>query len=43
MKQVVAKIQETPDATLSELIGEFGLGISQSALCRRLIRLGLTL
>jgi transposase len=42
MKRVVAKIQETPDVTLSELIDGFNLGISESALCRRLAKLGLT-
>jgi len=42
MEQVVSKIKEIPDTTLQELIDEFDLGISQSALCKRLIRLGLT-
>ena len=40
MKRVVSKIKEMPDITLLELIDEFGLQISESALCRRLIRLG---
>jgi transposase len=40
MDQVVSKIKETPDITLLELIDEFGLPISASALCRRLIKLG---
>lgn len=43
MQLVVAKIKEEPDKTLLELIEEFDLGISESALCRRLIKLGLTL
>jgi len=38
---VVAKIKEVPDITLLELIDEFDLPISESALCRRLISLGL--
>ena len=42
MNLVVAKIKETPDITLLELIGEFKLPISESALCKRLIKLGLT-
>jgi arginine repressor len=36
------KIREQPDITLHELIDEFNLPISQSALCRRLRKLGLT-
>jgi transposase len=42
MNLVVAKIKETPDITLLELIDEFKLPISESALCKRLIKLGLT-
>ena len=42
MKQVTLKIKETPDITLRELIEEFSLGISESALCKRLIKLGMT-
>jgi transposase len=42
MSLVVAKIKEIPDITLLELIDEFKLPISESALCRRLIKLGLT-
>ena len=42
MSKVVAKIQEIPDITLLELIEEFTLPFSESALCRRLIKLGLT-
>jgi len=42
MDEVVAKVKETPDITLLELIEEFNLPISQSALCRRLISVGLT-
>ena len=37
MDKVVLKIQEEPDMTLQELIDEFNLGISQAALCKRLI------
>ena len=40
MNKIVSKIGETPDATLFELISEFDLPISESALCRRLIKLG---
>ena len=43
MEQVVVKVKEMPDMTLVELIEEFNLPISESALCRRLIRLGLSL
>jgi transposase len=43
MEDVVLKIKEMPDITLLELIDEFDLPLSQSALCRRLIKLGLTL
>jgi transposase len=43
MEQVVSKIKERPDMTLLELIEEFNLPFSESALCKRLIRLGLTL
>ena len=42
MNKVVEKIQETPDMTLQELIDEFDLRISQAALCKRLIKLGLS-
>jgi transposase len=42
MDKVVEKIQEHPDITLQKLIDEFKLPISQSALCRRLRKLGLT-
>jgi transposase len=42
MNQVVSKIKKTPNITLLELIEEFNLPISQSALCRRLINLGFT-
>jgi len=41
MDNVVAKIKEVPDITLLELIDELDLPISESALCRRLIRLKL--
>jgi transposase len=40
MDKVVHKIEETPDITLEGLVEEFELGISVSALCRRLIKLG---
>jgi transposase len=43
MNQVVEKIKVQPDITLSELINELGLPISESALCRRLIKLGYSL
>jgi transposase len=43
MVKVVSKIKEQPDITLQELIEEFELTISKSALCRRLIKIGLTL
>jgi transposase len=36
MEKIVAKIKEVPDMTLLELIEEFNLPISESALCRRL-------
>ena len=42
MEQVLAKIKEKSDITLQELIDEFELPISQSALCRRLINIGLS-
>jgi transposase len=42
MDKVVAKIKETPDMTLRELIDEFDLGISEAALCKRLIKLNLS-
>lgn len=42
MDKIVLKIKEIPDITLEELIEEFDLTISKSALCRRLIKLGLT-
>ena len=42
MNKVMAKIKETPDSTLRELIDEFDLGISQAALCKRLKKAGLT-
>jgi transposase len=40
MEKVVSKIKETPDTTLNELIDKFNLPISESALCKRLIKLG---
>jgi transposase len=42
IKQVTEKIKEEPDITLLELIEEFNLKISQSALSRRLKKLGFT-
>jgi len=42
MDKVVEKIRKQPDITLQELIDEYKLPISQSALCRRLRKLGLT-
>jgi transposase len=42
MDKIVVKIKEKPDMTLHEIIDEFNLGISKSALCRRLNKLGLT-
>jgi transposase len=43
MDKIVSRIKELPDITLEELIEEFDLKISISALCRRLIKIGLTL
>jgi transposase len=40
MRLVVSKIKEKPDITLLELIDEFNFPISESALCKRLIKLG---
>ena len=42
MNNIVEKIKQQPDITLQELIEEFDLKISQAALCKRLIKLGLT-
>ena len=42
MKKVVLKIQQCPDMTLQELVEEFNLGISQAALCKRLIKVGMS-
>ncbi len=41
MDEVVSKIREAPDMTLLELIDEFDLPISQAALSKRLIGLGM--
>jgi len=38
MKQIEEKIREQPDITLDELVEQFGLNISISALCRKLIK-----
>ena len=43
MNLVREKIKDQPDITLRELIDVFSLGISESALCRRLSVMGLTL
>jgi transposase len=42
MQQVLLEIHTTPDITLLELIDTCHLTISQSALCRRLKKLGFT-
>jgi len=42
MDQVVLKIKEVPDMTLLELIEEFDLPFTESALSRRLTKRGLT-
>jgi transposase len=42
MNQIKAKIKEQPDITLEELVEQFNLQISISALCRKLIKLDLT-
>jgi transposase len=42
MGSVISKIKEMPDMTLLELIEEFDLPFTESALCRRLIKRGLT-
>ena len=42
MNQVITKIKDVPDMTLLELIAEFDLPFSESALSRRLSRLGFT-
>lgn len=41
MRQIVAEIKATPDITLREIIEKFNLPITESALCKRLIKLGL--
>jgi len=41
MDKIIAKIKEQPDVTLEELIEEFNLNISISALCRKLQKLDL--
>ena len=41
MEKIVKKIEEQPDVTLEELIDEFDLKISISALCRKLKKLNL--
>ena len=42
MRQISAKVKEAPDMTLLELIEEFNLPFSESALHKRLKKLGLT-
>jgi transposase len=42
MNKVVSRIKEEPDMTLLELIEEFSLPFSESALSRRLTKCGLT-
>jgi len=41
MDKIIAKIKEQPDITLEELVEEFNLNISISALCRKLQKLNL--
>ena len=42
MNQVIAKVKEAPDMTLLELIEEFNLPFTESALHKRLKKAGLT-
>ncbi len=42
MENIMQKIKEVPDMTLAEIVEEFDLKISISALCRKLIKRGLT-
>lgn len=42
MEMVAEKIAEQPDITLGELIDRLSLGISESALCRRVAAMGLS-
>jgi len=41
MDKIIAKIKAQPDVTLEELVEEFNLKISISALCRKLQKLNL--
>jgi transposase len=41
MDKIIARIKEQPDVTLEELVEEFNLNISISALCRKLKKLDL--
>jgi len=41
MDKIIATIKEQPDITLEELVEEFNLNISISALCRKLQKLNL--
>jgi len=43
LEKIAERIKEQPDITLQELIDEFKLPISVSALCRKLIKRDLTL
>jgi transposase len=43
MERIIEKIREVPDITLEELVEEFNLKISKSALSRKLKKEGLTL
>jgi transposase len=42
MGEILSKIEEQPDITLNELIDGFSLGITESALSKRLKKAGLT-
>jgi transposase len=42
MQKIFDKIKQQPDETLQELVDEFDLNISISALCRKLQKSGLT-
>jgi hypothetical protein len=42
MDGVASRVKEAPDMTLLGLIGEFDLPISQAALSKRLVGLGMT-
>lgn len=42
MTKIINSIKERPDITINELIEKFDLKITESALCKRLIKAGLT-